>query len=83
MHEMACAEEEMDLLCFLLEIRKQELGSGAVLLFLGARFWQQAQLSPCPALAEGRAGLVARDWKKKKKSSECIFFLLMPAFSFE
>lgn len=61
MHEMACAEEEMDLLCFLLEIRKQELGSGAVLLFLGASlgkawFRQQAQLSPCPVSAEGRVG---------------------------
>lgn len=33
---MMCTEEEMDLLYFLLEIRKQELGSGALLLFLGA-----------------------------------------------
>lgn len=86
---MMCTEEEMDLLYFLLEIRKQELGSGALLLFLGA--WESGyNLVPtaCRALSlphfsrrKGWAG--SKRLKKKKKKVVSAFFLLMPAFSFE
>lgn len=76
---MMCTEEEMDLLYFLLEIRKQELGSGALLLFLGA--WesgcismQGSFLTPLPRFSRRKGWAGSKRLKKKKeKSSECIF----------